>query len=609
MKKLYLSVLACAMFFCAYSQSLEAYPTSQRYLFNPYNRNGVQIDSIEYNRIIHDDDNDNVANFSISSCNRYQMYPISNDSVVQVYGVAIPVMFFFEQAHRPLGKQQYLYGYYWEEDNLSPHDDSIRNWYWKTFVDSIHVLWSNFDYCTLQGSGTRLVYEKFIYLVQKTDDPLHPVIVTDSVKIQYGINATGWNRLRKPKLYNITETDIYHSGGYIVPTLEVYFDRPHNINDTFFVGNTKLGWVHNLCAVEGSPIYWPIPNCWDFLMYDPSSYSSSYSGFFRTNGLDFTVCQGGSICEPWTPVQYPGMALNLYYGMTAFFWGGPFAIVAPPPCMPAHDVRMTQVGYDSATVEWDIPVGVSHCRLEYGPQGFASGTGVVADSLTEGYFRLLNLEENTGYEVRVSCWCTYEEAYSEAVSVVFRTEYRCPPIQGLASIVVDDSTIAMVWQMADSADYSEVEYGAVGFAEGEGTLVTNITRNYGGYGYVMISGLTPGTAYEIRMRNYCGHSDTVSQWFCIDTVTTGGNPMVESIDEGWRGAVTLSPNPATTRFSLESPVAIARVVVTDLSGRIVYDKRMNSNTATIATEGWPKGLVLVAIETERGVLLRKLMIK
>lgn len=285
------------------------------------------------------------------------------------------------------------------------------------------------------------------------------------------------------------------------------------------------------------------------------------------------------------------------------------AIVAPPPCMPAHDVRMTQVGYDSATVEWEMPIGVSHCRLEYGPQGFASGTGIVADSLTEGYFRLPNLDENTGYEVRVSCWCTYEEAYSEAVSVVFRTEYRCPPIQGLVSIGVDDSTIAMVWQMTDSADYSEVEYGAVGFAEGEGTLVTNITRNYGGYGYVMISGLTPGTAYEIRMRNYCGHSDTVSQWLCIDTVTTGGNPMVESIDEGWRGAVTLSPNPATTRFSLESPVAIARVVVTDLSGRIVYDKQMNSNTATIATEGWPKGLVLVAIETERGVLLRKLMIK
>ena len=603
MKKLYLSVLACAMFFCAYSQSLEAYPTSQRYLFNPYNRDSVYIDSAGHYSDVFSSNSHNLLSAWGSYC-EYQMYPVPKDTSFQVYGVAIPVEIGINDYPRGNNKVGGCYGYYWESDDLSPYDQSVRDLHWQTFVDSLHVLWSHLDESCLHGYGTRVIDEKYIYLIKKTDDPQHPIIVTDSLKIRYGVNATGWNRLQKPKLYDIEETNIWHHGGYIVPTLEVYFDRPLSVADTFFVGCTAIISIKDyeeLWYSDGS-CGRSIPQCNTFYMPARMQTSRGYNGWFRTDGVDFTIYRG---YNQWTTVQYAGELPNYLFP----FWGGPMAIVAPPPCMPAHDVRMTQVGYDSATVEWEMPIGVSHCHLEYGPQGFASGTGVVADSLTEGYFRLPNLEENTGYEVRVSCWCTYEEAYSEAVSVVFRTEYRCPPIQGLVSIGVDDSTIAMVWQMADSADYSEVEYGAVGFAEGEGTLVTNITRNYGGYGYVMISGLTPGTAYEIRMRNYCGHSDTVSQWFCIDTVTTGGNPMVESIDEGWRGAVTLSPNPATTRFSLESPVAIARVVVTDLSGRIVYDKRMNSNTATIATEGWPKGLVLVAIETERGVLLRKLMIK
>ncbi len=606
MKKLYLSFLASVFSFCAYSQSLEAYPTSQRYLFNPYNRDSVYIDSVQhYSDVFHVDAafSYGIAGYMVNY-NEYQMYPVKNDTSFQVYGVAIPMEIVIEDYPRGNNKSG-CYGYYWESDDLSPYDESVRDLYWQTFVDSLHVLWSHWDASTLHGCGMRVIDEKYIYLIQKTDEPQHPIIVTDSVKIRYGVNATGWNRLQKPKLYDIEETNIWHEGGYIVPTLEVFFDHPLSVVDTFFVGCTSIGKKYNeemwnAYAVSAKTI----PLCRISYMSDRSRSSHGFNGVFRTDGVDFVLYRGDQL-DHWTTVQYPG---SIQYDLQDV-WGGPMAIVAPPPCMPAHNVRMTQVGYDSAAVEWEMPIGVSHCRLEYGRQGFASGSGVVADSLTEGYFRLPNLEENTDYEVRVSCWCTYEEAYSEAVSVVFRTEYRCPPIQGLASIGVDDSTIAMVWQMADSADYSEVEYGAVGFAEGEGTLVTNITRNYGGYGYVMISGLTPGTAYEIRMRNYCGHSDPVSQWFCIDTVTTGGNPMVESIDEGWRGAVTLSPNPATTRFSLESPVAIARVVVTDLSGRIVYDKRMNSNTATIATEGWPKGLVLVAIETERGVLLRKLMIK
>ena len=285
------------------------------------------------------------------------------------------------------------------------------------------------------------------------------------------------------------------------------------------------------------------------------------------------------------------------------------AIVAPPPCMVPNELRMTQVGYDSATVEWNIPVGVSHCRLEYGPQGFASGTGTIVDSLTEGRYCMHNLDENMAYEVRVACWCIYAEEYSDTVSVGFRTTYTCPPVPAVTSCAVTDTTIALAWLIPDSADYTDVEYGPAGFAEGEGTSKPHITRNYYGYGTLMMSGLEPRTAYEVRMRNYCSHSDAMSEWFSFDTMTTWTDTTTEGINAVLQEQVSLRPNPATTRVQVASPVAMTRIVVTDLQGRTLLELPATADTAEFDTSTWPRGTVIVTVHTAQGKAVKKLALK
>lgn len=603
MKKVLFLIIMVLCGQCVFSQSLEVYPTSQRYLFNPYNRNNVYIDSLQHLYDILDDDAwDCFIAGDFYPCNEYQMYSASILSPVQVYGVAIPLQ--FDYLPFPQG-QKLVWGYYWENDNLGPRDDSIRNLYWRIFVDSIHVLWSYVNLVDLVVSGNRLVSEMYVYLVQKTDDTQRPIIITDSVKIEYGVNATGWNRFQKPKLYNCTPQNIYHSGGYIVPTLEVYFDHPYTLNDTFFVGNTAF--MERYGAYTDIQ-YQKIPEVHTLYMRDPSG--CGYSGVFRSNNGEFIPRQ---TCEYvatdprwWRPARYPGSINNSYAGN---IWGGPMAIVAPPPCMVANDVRMTQVGYDSATVEWNIPVGVSHCLLEYGPQGFAPGTGTVVDSLTEGRYCIHGLEENTAYEVRVVCWCIYEEGYSDKVSVSFRTAFGCPPVPAVVNCAVTDTTIALTWWMPDSADYTDVEYGPLGFAEGEGTLRPHITRNYYGYGGLMIGGLEPRTAYEIRTRNYCSNSDAMSEWFSFDTVTTGPDTTTEMVNTVLQEQVVLRPNPATTRVTVSSPATITRIAVVDLQGREVCDKSVMSSTAELSTAGWPRGTFIVNIHTTQGTAVKKLTIK
>ena len=604
MKKIVFLFFFGAIYSNVFPQSLEAYPTSQRYLFNLYNRNGIYIDSIIFlNHFFEGTEGWNhLTGGSYYPCNEYQMYSVCDTSPVQVYGVAIPLS--FETMPSPQG-EKFHYGYYWEEDCLGPRDDSIRNLYWQLFVDSMHVIWSHHDAENLSVFGERKTYEMYVYLIQKDEDPQHPIRIRDSVKIQYGINAKGWNRLQKPIVYNYTPQGIQYTGGYIAPTLEVFFDHPYTLNDTFFVGNTPFLLEYNSF---GSPHYYRMPRVLTFYVFDPSG--CGYGGAFRSDNGVFVPRQTCEYYEDdprwWRTARYPGSIDNSYMSN---IWGGPMAIVAPPPCMEPNDVRMTQVGYDSATVEWNIPVGVSHCLLEYGPQGFAPGTGTVVDSITEGRYCIRDLDENTAYEVRVVCWCIYAEDYSDRVVVTFRTAFGCPPVPAVVNSAVTDTTIALTWWMPDSADYTDVEYGPLGFAEGEGTLRPHITRNYYGYGGLMIDGLEPRTAYEIRMRNYCSNSDAMSEWFSFDTVTTGPDTTTQAVNTVLEESVKIRPNPATTRVTVSSPVTITRIAVVDLQGRTIYDKPVMSTAAEIGTSDWPRGTLVVNIHTQQGPVVKKLTMK
>ena len=206
----------------------------------------------------------------------------------------------------------------------------------------------------------------------------------------------------------------------------------------------------------------------------------------------------------------------------------------------------------------------------------------------------------------MSCRCIYEDAWSEEVSVGFTTDYRCPPVPAIVNSEVTDTTISLVWWMPDSADYSEVEYGPRGFEEGEGTFRPHITRNYFGYGQTFISGLTPYTAYEVRIRNYCSHSDALSDWFTFDTMTPGPYTDYVGIGSTQLEDVTLRPNPATSRVTVSSPYAITRIRAVDMLGRVLCDLPATSNEVELDTGDWPRGIVILHISTPHGSAVRKL---
>jgi len=66
--------------------------------------------------------------------------------------------------------------------------------------------------------------------------------------------------------------------------------------------------------------------------------------------------------------------------------------------------------------------------------------------------------------------------------------------------------------------------------------------------------------------------------------------------------IVIYPNPASDYLSIESTASeiINRIIVTDLSGRIIQDKTYNDSKLTISLSNLKTGLYLLKINTDKG---------
>tara|TARA_R110001592_G_scaffold43005_1_gene139546 strand:- start:76986 stop:83351 length:6366 start_codon:yes stop_codon:yes gene_type:complete len=114
----------------------------------------------------------------------------------------------------------------------------------------------------------------------------------------------------------------------------------------------------------------------------------------------------------------------------------------------------------------------------------------------------------------------------------------CPRPTGLAQTASTMTSATIAWN-AGTGNNFEVEYGAPGFTQGAGTVVTATASPY------VINGLTAATTYEVYIREICAPGDT-SAWagpvqVATDLCAASSQCMfyfdlTDSFGDGWNGA-------------------------------------------------------------------------
>lgn len=176
------------------------------------------------------------------------------------------------------------------------------------------------------------------------------------------------------------------------------------------------------------------------------------------------------------------------------------------------DLTAAQVNSTSVQLVWE-PNEETAFELEYGIDSFVRGTGTVIQTSQTSIF-IEDLEPSTAYDVYLRSNCG-SQGFSNYIDTGFTTlepVVVCNKPTDLNLIEFTSSTIRFSWSENNETAW-EIEYGTVGFPLGNGTTAQTSNSNF------EITGLNPGTTYEIYVRANCG-ADGFSQYSDPLVVTT-----------------------------------------------------------------------------------------
>jgi hypothetical protein len=180
-----------------------------------------------------------------------------------------------------------------------------------------------------------------------------------------------------------------------------------------------------------------------------------------------------------------------------------------PSCLSPTALTASNISATGATLSWTAGnSGYSNHVIEYGPAGFAQGSGNVVTSFGPPLWFLTGLSPSTAYEYYVIevCGNGGQSAPSARFSFTTAPAPSCQPPTNLSAGNIGTSGATLSWT-AGNTSYTEhaLEYGPVGFAQGSGTAITGIKSLT-----TTLSGLSPNTQYEFYVTEDCGNGSQSS---------------------------------------------------------------------------------------------------
>jgi hypothetical protein len=248
-------------------------------------------------------------------------------------------------------------------------------------------------------------------------------------------------------------------------------------------------------------------------------------------------------------------------------------------CQAPTGVNLSSITATSAQASWSAPAGVTSFQYVVDQSATApSGTGTL---MTGTSVSLNSLAPGTSYYLHVRSACS-GSSYSTWTNTSFTTSTApCAAPASISASAITNTSATISWAAVTGASAYEYALGTSATPPVSGTLTTTPS--------VVKTGLTNGTNYYALVRTKCG--TTSSSWATktFSTITTGISEVTGKGD-----IISISPNPATNTISLrKADDKEGKLIITDVSGRMLKELQVKEDTATINLSGMTTGMYFI----------------
>ena len=273
------------------------------------------------------------------------------------------------------------------------------------------------------------------------------------------------------------------------------------------------------------------------------------------------------------------------------------------PCLSPNSLQVYDITNSTATFDWSPAVYGTSWQLHV---WFSGGM----DSIFTVGSHPATVDGLTAYTtyhatVRQLCGSDNSVAGDWGDTIVFTTDV-CPDVTGLTTGNVTTNSVTLIWDSNPMAEGWAVEYGSIGFTQGQGMQDTSSTNSY------TATGLTEGHAYEFFVKAVCGTDWTSENWVGTSATTESAaiNPHLSTLNF----QLSISPNPTSsaTTISVSGVNGIVRIAVVDMSGRTVATETLECSAdceKTMEVDNLPQGAYFVRITADNTNMVRKLIVR
>lgn len=268
--------------------------------------------------------------------------------------------------------------------------------------------------------------------------------------------------------------------------------------------------------------------------------------------------------------------------------------------LPPLALEVSDITFSSASVSWSRAAEEHFWQVHF--------FNTIVDTIFTVYdtnYTFTGLRSNYAYNFCVrSVYGSGNDVFSPwSDTAVFTTDY-CRVVDTVMISNVTMTTAHISWVPGLNGNAWRIEYGYEGFSRGEADSSIVVV----GQTYTDISGLTPGSTYNLYVRTLCD-STHMSLWTAaVNIYTPDENGSIDFADDA---SLVLYPNPAVSAVTVrldgaQLPLALE---IVDVNGRAVLRQTLAEQQVTIPLADFAKGVYFVRLTGDGYSLLRKLVVE